>query len=286
MKPDRTPTPVHHTGRALWVLTTSIAKHDIASLAAGIAFYAFFSMFPLLLLIIYALSVVLPHYASEAVLIKMLTPYFPAMSDAQELIEGNIAKLGQGGQVGLLSAVTLLWSATSGFIAFQQGLDVILNVGEQRGFVARRALGFVMLALLFVVVLCSVLALALNPEKIPFFRSGPLAWVGVVHGLSRFLFPLSLFLGFLLCFRYLPSRRTEWIYLLPGAFVATLGLDLGRQVFVWYVSHLSRYHMIYGSLTTVMFLVLWLYIGSILILFGAEVSAMLETVLGGLVDRE
>ncbi|KPV43374.1 hypothetical protein AN477_12850 [Alicyclobacillus ferrooxydans] len=268
------------TFRFLWLLTTSTVNHDIASLAAVIAFYAFFSLFPLLLLAIYALSVALPHAVTENYLMDLLSPYFPAMNDARDIISQNIGQLSSGGNVGLVSGVTLAWSASSGFIALQQALDTIFCTEQQRSFVARRVIAFLMLIILLVLTLGSALVLWLSPviTASPVLQHGLLRWFGFVHGLSRVIFPLSLVTGFIVCFRYLPSRRIDWVFLFPGAIVSTLALDLGREVFVWYVTHISRYHMIYGGLTTVMLLVLWMYVGSILVLFGAEVSATLESV--------
>ena len=275
------------TFRFLWLLTTSTAKHDIASLAAVIAFYAFFSLFPLLLLAIYALSVALPDGVTENYLMDLLSPYFPAMKDAHDIIAQNIGQLSSGGNVGLISGVTLAWSASSGFIALQQALDTIFCTEQQRSFVARRIIAFLMLIILLLLTLGSALVLWLSPlvTASPLMQNGLLRWFGFVHGVSRVIFPLSLVAGFIVCFRYLPSRRIDWVFLFPGAIVSTLALDLGREVFVWYVTHISRYHMIYGGLTTVMLLVLWMYVGSILVLFGAEVSATLEGVLESHTDE-
>ena len=272
------PSSVRRLGRFLWTLTTSIVKHDIASLAAVIAFYAFFSLFPLLLLAIYALSVAVPQSSVETLLMDILRPYFPAMENAQKVIATNLGQLAQGTDVGVVSAVTLVWSATSGFIALQQALDTIYGNEQQRSFVTRRLVGFVMLVILLLLTLGSALVLWVFPVIRINLVTFPaiLPWLLLIHALSRVIFPLSLILGFIISFRYLPSRRIDWVYLFPGALVSALTLDVGRHVFVWYATHISKYQVIYGGLTTVMLLVLWMYIGSMLVLFGAEVSAALE----------
>jgi membrane protein len=275
-------TGMRKVGSFLWILTTSVAKHDIASLAAIIAFYAFFSLFPLLLLALYTLSVAFPHGSTEKVLMDLLRPYFPALQDTQSIISLNITQLSEGRDVGLISAATLLWSATSGFIALQQALDTIYNThtSQQRSFVTRRLVGFAMLLILLLLTLGSAIVLGLSPvlHASRLMQTGMFRWFDPLHGLSRIIFPLSLVLGFIISFRYLPSRRIDWVYLFPGALVSALALDIGRHGFVWYVTHISRYQVIYGGLTTVMLLILWMYIGSMLVLFGAEVSAALEAV--------
>ncbi|MCL6548223.1 MAG: YihY/virulence factor BrkB family protein [Alicyclobacillus sp.] len=235
-------------GRFLWRLTLSAMRHDIFSLGAVIAFYAFFSLFPLLLLIIYAASVLLPNQNVEQVLLAMVRPYFPTLSAAKGVISDSISRLAeQGGKVGLVSALTLLWSATSGFIAVQQTMDVIWEAPHQRSFVVRRLIAFAMLVVLLLLTVVSALVMAFYTAIRPIahfgafpFHAGPLHWLNLAHGVSRILFPLSLFLGCLVFYRYLPSRAAPWSYLVAGALVATALLDVGRGVFVWYAGTSGR----------------------------------------------
>src|SRR5579875_1617708 len=140
--------PLLNVGQFIWSLVLSIMKHDIASLAAMISFYALFSMFPLIVLIIYGASVFIPHYHIEKLLLDALSPYYPALPEAKKFIGFYVAHLAAtGAKVGVVSAVTLIWSATSGFIAVQQAMDVIwdIHIHEQRSFLSRRLIAFSML---------------------------------------------------------------------------------------------------------------------------------------------
>jgi membrane protein len=264
--------------RFAWDLAAAIGRHDLASRAAAITFYAFFSLFPFILLTIYLASMVVPTYRVEQVLTDILGPYFPEMEDAQRFIHDHVSSLAVVGEkIGLFSVLTLMWSAMSGFLAVQQAMDAIWE-RQQRSFFARQVVSFLMVMVLLLVILCTVVGMALAPalEYMSFVQSGPLSWLTWLQGWSRTLFPLSLFVSFAICYRYLPARRTPWNCVLPGAMTATLLLDLGRNIFVWYASHLVRYQMIYGGLAAVMLLVFWMYIGGIVLLFGAEIAAALE----------
>lgn len=266
----------------VWNLSMSVTRHDIASLASIIAFYAFFSLFPLLVLVIYGASVFVPHTPVEKFLLELLHAYFPAFpkGDGDGFIDQNVSRLiDVGSQVGLVSAVTLLWSATSGFIAVQHALDVIFEHVEPRSFLTRRFIAFVMLLVLLLVTVTSALFIAVFPS----IKLQVLQHLYIFHFLfalqrvSRMLFPVSLFIGCFVFYRFLPSRKTPATFALAGSFVATLLLDVGRSAFVWYASHLVRYQLIYGTLTVVMLLVLWMYLASMVLLFGAEVSAAMQT---------
>ncbi|MCL6515674.1 YihY/virulence factor BrkB family protein [Alicyclobacillus sp.] len=269
-------------GRGLWALAMSVARHDIASLAAVISFYAFFSLFPLLVLIIYTVSRLVPDAQIAGLLTSLLHSYFPAMREETQVIEGNIGWLSAAGaRVGVLSAATLLWSATSGFIAVQQAMDVIWEC-PQRSFFARRWIAFLMLCVLTCLGLGSALVMTLYPAMRHFIADKPALAVplSVLHGLSRVVFPLSLFLAFAISYRYLPSRKPPWVALVPGALTAALLLDQGRQLFVWYAGlAIGRYQLVYGTLTAVMLFLLWLYVGSIVMLFGVEVACAIDRAL-------
>ena len=246
-----------------------------------IAFYAAFSLFPLLILLIYGVTLLHPSTPVENVLLTMVRPYFPALPEAKEFISSNIARLTElGGNFGVISAVTLTWSATSGFIAIQQALDVIWE-SQQRSYVIRRLIAFGMLVILLTLTLFSAIVMAVYPalEQRLFFHTQVFHWLTFAHGISRVLFPATLFIGSLILYRALPSMSLPWKYLIPGAMVTTVALDGGRELFVWYAGHLMRYQVIYGNLlAAVMLLVLWMYIASIVMLFGAEISTSLYRV--------
>ena len=274
--------PLLNVGQFIWSLVLSIMKHDIASLAAMISFYALFSMFPLIVLIIYGASVFIPHYHIEKLLLDALSPYYPALPEAKKFIGFYVAHLAAtGAKVGVVSAVTLIWSATSGFIAVQQAMDVIwdIHIHEQRSFLSRRLIAFSMLMIMLILALVSYLIMGIYgvmPHRV-YISTHVLHWVPHVLSVSRVLFPVSLFITCFIFYRYLPSRTMETSFALVGAFIAAIVLDLARWVFTWYASHLVEYQELYGGLAVVMLLILWMYIASIMMLFGAEVAAGLRS---------
>ena len=92
--------------------------------------------------------------------------------------------------------------------------------------------------------------------------------------LSRIL-PVSIrLLAFLGLYRWVPNTKVAWIEALWGAFVAALGWELTTIAFTWYLgSRWGQFELIYGSLGTIIGLMLWIYIGTMITLFGAHLSA-------------
>jgi len=82
---------------------------------------------------------------------------------------------------------------------------------------------------------------------------------------------LFVFLGL---YRWVPVSDVDWIEAFWGAIVATLGWEVTTRLFVWYLtSDWAQYEVMYGSLATIIILMFWIYIGSIITLFGAHLSA-------------
>jgi membrane protein len=264
-------------GKFFWILIASTTRHDIASLAGLIAFYALFSIFPLLLIVIYGVSLLVPHGSILKLLSDALAPYYPDMESARVFISANLTNLSAlGERVSVISIITLIWSATSGFIAVQQAMDVVfdIHVTEQRSFVGRRLVAFGMLVLLLFIAALSAVGMAFRLH----FHTHQVwlgEWYGMIHYLSRIIFPITLFATCFTFYRFLPSKPTDTTIDLIGAFIATVGVDWARNLFVFYASRVSSYAALYGGISAVMFLVLWMYIAAMIMVFGGEFAGNL-----------
>jgi len=260
-------------------LGANCMAHDITSLAAQIAFYAMFSLLPLLILVMYGASLVVPHRIIVEMVLGALRPYYPDLQNANQMLENSLNKLSDiGARAGLVSFISLAWSATSALIAVQQALDRIFEVGVPRSFLARRAIAALFLVALVILAVVSALAMALYPWVVHHIPAG--TWLVTAFtrfsGVTRMLYPLSLFVTCFVVYRYLPSRRVNLNCTILGALAATVLLDLARLLFVVYAAHAVTYHAVYGGLTVVILLIFWMYIALIILLLGAEIAWLLE----------
>ncbi|WP_157068474.1 YihY/virulence factor BrkB family protein [Alicyclobacillus sendaiensis] len=260
-------------------LGANCLAHDITSLAAQIAFYAMFSLLPLLILVMYGASLVVPHRIMVEMVLGALRPYYPDLQNATQMLEASLNKLSDiGGRAGVVTFVSLAWSATSALIAVQQALDRIFEVGAPRSFLARRAIAALFLVALVILAVVSALAMALYPWVAHHLPVGTRLVTAFTRfsGVTRMLYPLSLFVTCFVVYRYLPSRRVNLNCTILGALAATVLLDLARLLFVVYAAHAVTYHAVYGGLTVVILLVFWMYIALIILLLGAEIAWLLE----------
>ncbi|AEJ42927.1 YihY/virulence factor BrkB family protein [Alicyclobacillus acidocaldarius] len=260
-------------------LGANCLAHDITSLAAQISFYAMFSLLPLLVLVMYGASLVVPHRIIVEMVLGALRPYYPDLQNANQMLENSLNKLSDiGARAGFVSFLSLAWSATSALIAVQQALDRIFEVGVPRSFLARRAIAALFLVALVIVAVVSALAMAIYPWVVHHIPAG--TWLVTAFtrfsGVTRVLYPLSLFVTCFVVYRYLPSRRVNLNCTILGALAATVLLDLARLLFVVYAAHAVTYHAVYGGLTVVILLIFWMYIALIILLLSAEIAWLLE----------
>jgi len=251
-------------------------------LAAVIAFFGLSAMIPLALLLIFGASFFIPDTSVQNFLLDIGQSYVPSLPNAKFNIVGNVTRLVAVGssQVGVVGLIGLFWTTMGGFVSFQNILDTIWEIRHPRSFIKQYLVGFGMLGILLTLTVVTSLATTVSLELAQriFLKGNLTFWLALFHDISRLSFPLLLFLTCYFCYRFVPSDTIRHSYLLIGAFVSTLGIYISREAFVWYSLHLGQYEIIYGSLAFLILFTLWVYIVSVIVLFGAEVAVALRAV--------
>ncbi len=260
----------------LWDAIRRFTEVRGAEAAASIAFYAIFSLFPLLLALIVAGSFVLESEQVQGWVLGMVTDFFPV---AQRLIERNIQRVLELREtVGVAALIGLVWSATSVLTALARNINLAWAEAKARSFVEDRAVALGMVTgLALLLVLSAVANAVLNVLA---RLSVPILGDIAVQETSLWAMLLSvgprlmLFLTLLGLYRWVPNTTVRWRDAFWGAIVAAPASEIATMGFTWYLSSgIVRYELVYGSLGTVVALVLWIYIGALIVLFGAHISA-------------
>ncbi|QQE76813.1 YihY/virulence factor BrkB family protein [Alicyclobacillus sp. SO9] len=262
-------------------LVMGTLEHNIGALGAIIAYFAFSSMIPLLLLLVFSSSHVIPTSIVNQFIDGIAKSYIPNLPDSNEVLQANLFRLEHfGSTIGIVGLLGLLWPSVGGFVSFQYILDKIWGIRKRRSFFSQYVVGFSMLILLIVLTIASALMSSVTPFLTRFLRDTPFTeWTRTTQWIGRIAFPLFLFATSYFCYRFLPSRQLKNLHLAIGALVSTLGIYLSRGAFMVYTAHLHHYKLIYGTLTFFMLLVFWIYIVSVMMLFGGEVAVTLTKVL-------
>jgi membrane protein len=247
-------------------------------IAAAIAFYTLFAMFPLFLAIISILGYVLGPRPEEEQLeqAKNIAEVLPVSSEfVSREVQGVVSARAI---TGIASIFGLLWASTAVFGAIRKGINAAWGIKKTRPFLKERLIDFalvlgagvVLLAALFSAPGLSILkevTSALAPDS-QFFNN--IVW----NLMSSLLFPVLSFMTFLILYRYLPNTEVHYGVVWPGALLASLAFDGANLGFVWYVQKFPvAYNVIYGSVGTVLALLTWAYVSAIIVLFGAMVTS-------------
>ncbi len=250
-------------------------SHQIGDMAASVAYYALFSLFPLLLGTIAILSIVFDQARVEQEIRAMTAQYLPG---AEDLISENIeGALRIPGALGAVAAIGLVWSASAVFGGISRVLDRAWNVDETHAFHIIRFRSILMVvgvAALFSISILSttLLRTAEDITDITLFGLGDVLASGartVLQGTSlvgSFLFPLLLF-------RFAPSQRAPWPEVLAGAALVGILFEVAKNGFLIYLSRFADFDRVYGSLSLVIALLLWTYISALILILGAEFGA-------------
>ncbi len=241
-------------------LAFAFVESRASDYAAGLAFNAFLSMFPLVLGLIALVGLFAQSDEIRAAVEKVLVVAFPA--DEQPAIQqtfGHIKK--SAGSLAVFSVLALIWSGTNLFASMEFALNQIYLCGA-RTFLRTRLMALAMLGVLVVAIAAGVgasFAVALVPGSSVLEIVG--GW-GVMSGLLVAIY------------RFVPNRRATLLEVLPGALAAGLSIEVLNFAFPIYIGFthgLTTYGREFGLLFV---LGLWTYFLSVLLLMGAVMNRM------------
>lgn len=263
----------------LEILVTAIrhfGEVGAAQSAAAIAYYALFSIFPLLLFLLAIASSFLKSPNVQDQILKYVQEFLPGF---EELVESNIQQaLSLRGTVGAVGMVGLLWAAMSVFSAVAYNISRAWRNARSRNFLELRLIAIVIVGGLVVLMVLASLFTAINDIlsefKVPVFGSVSIHDSMLWRVGSQYIPLFLIFISFLFLYWWAPGTKVKWREAAWGAIVATIGFELAKKGFGWYLtSGFYRQALVYGSLGTVIALMLWIYVSALVILFGAHISA-------------
>ena len=265
--------------RVLKAAVVEFQRDDALGLAAQLAFYLILALFPFLLVLVSLMGTFSsPELAGEVLgYFREVTPdqvYGIVESYLSDIIAGNRPAPGLF-SVGL---VLTLWSASGAFAALIAALNKAYDVEETRPFWKVRGIALLMTLGLSVMIIIGVLLLVAGP---PIGRGiADLFGLGEVFTLiwNVVQWPVALSLMVFtvaLLYYFAPDAEQPFRWITPGGLIGVLLWVLASVIFRFYVSNFGSYDATYGSIGAVIVLLLYLYISSLTILFGAELNATL-----------
>lgn len=266
-------------------LLTTIGHHHTGAYAAQAAYFFVLSLIPIILLL---LTMVQYTPATKADVMKAVVQAFPSSVDG--LLVSIVNEVyNQSRTVIPITIITALWSAGKGVLSVTYGLNLVYDSFETRGYLYLR-IRATLYTFLFILTIVFMLTL-------PVFGDG-LAILILSHApfLERLIYTILemrtvasfvlLILFWIVVYRYLPNRKDKIRNQIPGALFTALGWIILSFVFSVYLDIFTGFSSMYGSLTTIVLIMLWLYLCMYIMLLGAEVNTLIRRISDGKTDLE
>jgi membrane protein len=253
-----------------------INEERASEAAASMAYYGFFSLFPLLLVAVVVVSTVLENTLSEEQVLEVLIQAIPFSGD---LIAENIQQvLKARSSVGLIGLVGLTWSALGAFTVLMRNINRAWPNTKARNIIKMRLMALAMLAAM-IAGLISLFVFNTVTRFLPQDINEAAEKASSSQSFTHLMIGLLLFASLLILYWWLPRTKVRWKEAAWGALFGSIGISIVTTGFTWFLeSGLSNYNLVYGSLGAIVALLFWIYMLSLIIFAGAHLSAAIAYV--------
>ncbi|MAR34863.1 MAG: hypothetical protein CL714_04975 [Chloroflexi bacterium] len=264
-----------------------------ASLSASISFYTFFSLFPLLLGLIAVFSLVGPGIdGMEEKLIEALREQIPVLAEADDEFLGNFFEsISKGRGVGSVVAIIgLFWVSQQVFSSIRKNINIIWGIDKTRPFLKERIIDLALMfgastLLLVSVFISGFLVFIEDLTKIIIPETPdiiPVLW----KQLALFLPWIFTYIVFLVLYWWLPNVKVRFKEVWLTSLLGAIAFEISKFVFIFYLRNMSGMATnIYGGVSTIIVLMIFIYVSSIILLVGAMLTMRYSYYLSNLEQR-
>lgn len=267
--------------RNRWVVFVRVIISDFFSnncpyIAAGIAYWTLFSIFPLSLAAVSLLGYVISTPEEQQQMVSRIIEQIPVSADYVLDLVQRVAEAR-----GALSAIALLGLLVSGmavFGAIRKGINHAWHVTRPHPFFMGRGIELLMLifvALLAAIIATNLIGLVARGAAGIWLVGEPLLNLGFDLGLL-----VASFIVLAILYRFVPYTEVEWRDVWLGALVGSLMAYGVRLAFSGFLINVNEFNLVYGSLGALMALLVWVYMSALSLVLGAEVSYIYSRAFG------
>lgn len=274
--PGFSPLPLYTVGTFFF---QEIGKDSLINKASSLAYNFMLAIFPGIIFV-FTLIPYIPITGFQDQLISLLELVLP--SEAFQAVKSTLEEIIKQPNSGLLSFgfFASLFFATNGVINLMQAFNKSSLIIETRGWVKQRLVAITLTFVMFLALIIGLTIITVGNFAVKFaaqqleFKDS--FWLYIADFLRWAILISVYFITISILYRYGPSHTKKWKLLSAGSWLATVLAILTFWGFSYYINNFGNYNKVYGSIGTLIVIMIWLYLNSLIILIGFELNASID----------
>lgn len=256
-----------------------ISKESLVNKASSLAYSFLLAIFPGIIFL-FSLIPFVPIKGFQDQLLGLIHLVLP--TNAYLAFESTLKDIIKNQSPGLLSLgfLSAIFFATNGVKNLMRAFNKSSLSIENRSWIKQRIVALVLTFVICISVITCISAMALGEIAIKFIKTEldlKDRYMYYVIQLTRWALLLVLyFITISILYRYGPAHAKKWKLFSPGSFLATLLAFITSWAFSYYINNFGAYNKLYGSIGTLIVVMIWLYLNSLILLIGFELNASVD----------
>ncbi|MBD1391606.1 YihY/virulence factor BrkB family protein [Mucilaginibacter glaciei] len=256
-----------------------IQKTSLTNRAAALAYNFMLALFPAIIFLFTLIAYIpINHFQDD--LLSLFGLIMPTNAyDAFKSTIVGIVKI-QNGKLLSFGFITALYFATNGVSNLMQAFNKSSLILETRTWLKRRLIALILTVTISIALLIAIVIMIAGQTVIEFikdqFGSEAHFWSYLI-ALTKWLIILVIFfVSVCILYRYGPSNKQKWKFINPGSILATSLAIVTSIGFTYYTNNFSSYNKVYGTIGTLIVVMIYLYLNSLILLIGFELNASVD----------
>jgi len=244
--------------------------------ASAFSFNFFLSLFPTIIFVFTLIPYIpVPHFQDE--LLRLIRDLMP--DQAFRSVEATLLDIISRPRGGLMSLgfVLALFFSTSGINSLIDAFNQTVHEIETRSFLKQQLVSIVLVLIVFIVVGIAVVLITLGPPVLQFLAENGIlrgGWTLYLITWSRWMIITTMFIfAFSFLYYLAPAGRNKFRFLSAGSLLSTILTIAASMAFNYYVNNFSHYNTLYGSIGTLMIIMIWINFNALAVIIGFELNA-------------
>lgn len=259
----------------LFFFYKGVKQGAITTRASSLAFNFFLAFFPSII-VLFTLIPYIPIVDLQETLMELISTILPPHTN--EIAFSTIYDIINNPRSGLLSIgfILTIFFATNGVNSLIEAFNSSYHINESRSIVKQRLLSLGITFLLSCILMITILLIMFSKTVVNYLISAEIIENKSIEYIlfgKWMVIIIMLFVGISIIYHFGPTIKKKFQLFTPGSIISTCLIIVTSSFFNYYISNFAEYNKVYGSIGTLIIILLWMYINSIILLIGFELNA-------------